>query len=164
MASNAENVFIWWRHHVNGMHLLYRWTRTVFYMFAYRSAFCFYMRQHETCPLNLAAICRHARHEITPLPFTFFTRADCVHGNTSVCHPPQRLSWLAHDQQWSQDCGLHHAGTGTRDIINTLMPTQNGRLFPDDIFNCIFLDENVWISLEIPLKLFLGVKFTIFQH
>ena len=27
--------------------------------------------------------------------------------------------------------------------INTLRPRQNGRHFPDNIFNCIFLNENV---------------------
>ena len=26
------------------------------------------------------------------------------------------------------------------------------RYFPDDIFKCIFLNENVWISIKIPLK------------
>ena len=36
--------------------------------------------------------------------------------------------------------------------INTLRPRQNGCHFPDNIFNCIFLNENVWISLEISLK------------
>ena len=29
---------------------------------------------------------------------------------------------------------------------------QNGRHFPDDIFKWIFLNENVWISINIPLK------------
>ena len=29
--------------------------------------------------------------------------------------------------------------------VNTLRPRQNGRYFPDDIFKCIFLNENVWI-------------------
>ena len=28
----------------------------------------------------------------------------------------------------------------------------NGRHFPDDIFKCIFLNENVWISYKISLK------------
>ena len=32
-------------------------------------------------------------------------------------------------------------------IINTLRPRQNGCHFPDDIFKCIFLDENVLISI-----------------
>ena len=36
--------------------------------------------------------------------------------------------------------------------INTLMPRQNGRYFPDDIFECIFLKENVWIPIKISLK------------
>ena len=36
--------------------------------------------------------------------------------------------------------------------INTLRPTQNGRHFADDIFKCIFLNENVWISIKISLK------------
>ena len=36
--------------------------------------------------------------------------------------------------------------------VNTLRPWQNGRHFQDDIFKCIFLNENVWISLKISLK------------
>ena len=36
--------------------------------------------------------------------------------------------------------------------INTLRPRQNGRQFPDDTFKCIFLNENIWISIKIPLN------------
>ena len=36
--------------------------------------------------------------------------------------------------------------------MNTLRPRQNGRHFADDIFKCIFLNENAWISLKISLK------------
>ena len=36
--------------------------------------------------------------------------------------------------------------------INTLRPRQNGRHFADDTFKCIFLKENVRISIEISLK------------
>ena len=36
--------------------------------------------------------------------------------------------------------------------INTLRPRQNGRHFADDIFKCIFLNENIWISIKISLK------------
>ena len=36
--------------------------------------------------------------------------------------------------------------------INTLRQKQNGRHFADDIFKCIFLNENVWISIKISLK------------
>ena len=35
---------------------------------------------------------------------------------------------------------------------NTLKPRQNGRHIPDDIFKCIFLNEYVWIRIEISLK------------
>ena len=37
-------------------------------------------------------------------------------------------------------------------IFNTLSPRQNGRHFPDDIFKCLFLNENAWISIKISLK------------
>ena len=36
--------------------------------------------------------------------------------------------------------------------INTLKPRQNGRHFADNIFKCIFLNENVSISTKISLK------------
>ena len=36
--------------------------------------------------------------------------------------------------------------------INTLRPRQDGRHFPDNILKCIFLNENVWILIEISLK------------
>ena len=36
--------------------------------------------------------------------------------------------------------------------LNTLKLRQNGCHFPDDIFKCIFLNENMWISIKIPLK------------
>ena len=37
-------------------------------------------------------------------------------------------------------------------FFNTLRPKQNERNFADDIFKCIFLNENVWISSKISLK------------
>ena len=37
-------------------------------------------------------------------------------------------------------------------LFNTLRLRQNGRRFPDNIFKCIFLYENVWISIKISLK------------
>ena len=36
--------------------------------------------------------------------------------------------------------------------FNTLRPRQNGRQLADDIFKCIFLNENVWISIRIFFK------------
>ena len=37
-------------------------------------------------------------------------------------------------------------------MVNTLRPRQNGRHFLDDIFKCIFLNETVWISIQISLR------------
>ena len=37
-------------------------------------------------------------------------------------------------------------------MINTLRPRQNGCHFADNIFKCIFLNENVWISLKFVPK------------
>ena len=36
--------------------------------------------------------------------------------------------------------------------FNTLRPRQYGRPFPENIFKCILLNANVWISLKISLK------------
>ena len=36
------------------------------------------------------------------------------------------------------------------------MLRENGRPFPDDIFKCIFVNENVWISITISLKFVLN--------
>ena len=36
--------------------------------------------------------------------------------------------------------------------LNTLRPKQNGQPFPDDLFKLIFVNENVWTSIEISQK------------
>ena len=36
--------------------------------------------------------------------------------------------------------------------LNTLWPRQNGCHVPDEILKCIFLNENISISIGIPLK------------
>ena len=36
--------------------------------------------------------------------------------------------------------------------FNSLRLRQNGRYIPDDIFKCIFFNENVQISIKISLK------------
>ena len=42
--------------------------------------------------------------------------------------------------------------SGPQLTLNTLRPWQNGRHFADDVFKCIFLNENMWILLKISLK------------
>ena len=48
--------------------------------------------------------------------------------------------------------------------LNTLRVRQNGCHFTDDIFKCIFLNENVWIPIKFHWNLFLRVQLTIFQY
>ena len=40
--------------------------------------------------------------------------------------------------------------------FNILRPRQNGHHFIDDIYKCIFLIENVWISINMSLSFVLG--------
>ena len=40
----------------------------------------------------------------------------------------------------------------SRWMFNTLRLRQNGRHLPDDIFKCILLNENVWITTKNSLK------------
>ena len=37
-------------------------------------------------------------------------------------------------------------------MLNSSPPGQNGRHFADNMFKCIFLNENIWISNKISLK------------
>ena len=48
--------------------------------------------------------------------------------------------------------------------VNILRPRQNGRHFADDIFKCIFVNENARVSIKISKLLFLMIQLTIFQH
>ena len=66
----------------------------------------------------------------------------------AICMSPAHNEWMTSTVGWVIFCSLS-------DIIswvNTLRPRQNGRHFADDIFKWIFLNENVWIPIEISLK------------
>ena len=59
------------------------------------------------------------------------------------------VKWFRPDLQASwgtTTCGHHMSAWPTYNR------GQNGRHFPDDIFKCIFLNENAWISINISLK------------
>ena len=47
--------------------------------------------------------------------------------------------------------GIFLLMNGKLNNFNTLRPRQNGHHFPDDIFECIFVNANVWTSLKITL-------------
>ena len=54
------------------------------------------------------------------------------------------------DQCWSRS--MTPNGFIKQQWVNSLRPRQNRRHFADDVFKVIFLNENVWISINISLK------------
>ena len=60
----------------------------------------------------------------------------------------QKISNLASDCVTPSNAKPCHA----RRSFNTFRPRQDGRHFQDDVFKWIFLNENVWISVEVLLK------------
>ena len=63
------------------------------------------------------------------------------------------INKLTKDISWKQKNKLHaeHLNKCTLNF-NTLGQRQNGHHFTDDIFKGIFLNENIMISIKIPLK------------
>ena len=57
------------------------------------------------------------------------------------------LAFLFKISVWSSICFI-----GNAPYINSLRQRPNRRHFADDIFKCIFENENEWISPRIPLK------------
>ena len=65
--------------------------------------------------------------------------------NRGICD-----AYMRHFGKWRLFFMTHICDTRPR-WVNTLRPRQNAQHFPDDIFKCIFLTENVWISIGISL-------------
>ena len=65
-----------------------------------------------------------------------------------------KAHWANMGPTWGrQDPHGPHVGPMNLAIrLNTLTPRQNGCHFPDDIFKCIFLNENLWISIKISVQ------------
>ena len=68
-------------------------------------------------------------------PMNQWTRIYTIYISVSQ-NEPDTLIVMWPDHQW----------------FNTWRPRQHGRHLPDDIFKCIFLNENVWTSIQISLK------------
>ena len=62
------------------------------------------------------------------------------------------LAYASRRVQYEDDVGRHSASWNDNVNISTLRPTQNGRHFPDDNFKCIFLNENIWMSIKMSLN------------
>ena len=63
--------------------------------------------------------------------------------------------WMGTYSKWSlyQASKIHVCcGRAHSRLLNTLRLRQNGRHLADDIFKCISLNENVWITIMMSLK------------
>ena len=67
---------------------------------------------------------------------------------------PVTTPWFVHCRQIFQHKPIKLAMDR---LVNTLRPKQNCHHFAGDIFNSIFLNENIWILLKISLKFVLDV-------
>ena len=78
-------------------------------------------------------------------------------------HPRLQSSWGQHGAHlgpvgprcapcWPHETCYEGCHGSSPSCFNTLRPRQNGRHFRDDIIKCIFLNESIWISIEISLK------------
>ena len=71
--------------------------------------------------------------------------------NDSVWTPKLSLSLTLPTSSRKRLIMLSHDSCQHKEI-NTLRPRQNGRHFADDIFKCIFFNENVWFPIKISLN------------
>ena len=77
------------------------------------------------------------------------------HPNPNHPHPhppPQKKKIYLHFWSNLEVIEYKYVMYPLRCVIITLRPRQNGRHFPVDIFKCISLNENLWISIKISLK------------
>ena len=70
--------------------------------------------------------------------------------NTTISLPGGKLIYLV-VSRWSITSNDITVGSYNKSRINTLMPRQDGHRFADDIFKCIFLNENIWILSALVL-------------
>ena len=61
--------------------------------------------------------------------------------------------WHSHEGNFTANSqNIYPWYESENDLFNTLRPRQNGDHFADDIFKCIFFNENEWILTKISLK------------
>ena len=79
-------------------------------------------------------------------------RAVCHHLNIRFKSLPTPIVEIFSVAFTERHLHRRHRWPITKVLVNTLRPRQNRRHFADDVFKCIFLNENVWIWINIWLK------------
>ena len=69
-----------------------------------------------------------------------------------LCGSPSILCYLIHAASFKPVPRTMMTKLLTIYCINSLRPRRNRPHFADDIFKCIFLNENVWIPIKFSLK------------
>ena len=77
-------------------------------------------------------------------------KSSYLHNGNSYTDKTESLYWISHPG-FCNDLMHSNSNQLPEPMFNTLRLRQNGRHFSDDICKCIFLNENVWISIEVPL-------------
>ena len=92
-------------------------------------------------------LCQSCLYNVVPIIDKFILVTQFPHWKHLTC-------W----QSWIWDilllffcCDVNGTIDEELDIPRPLRPRQNGRHFHDDIFTCIFLNENIWILIELSL-------------
>ena len=120
---------------------------------------CIYITALHWDPVHYEQ-CRHKSH-VCLLVFFFVDlyRVSYIVLKHPVVHKENRVFPLIGASRWCSSTNYKSFYTDQWNyfnilstLFNTLRPRQNRRHLPDDIFICIFLNENVWISIKISLK------------
>ena len=105
-------------------------------------------------PVNWAPFCR----QNTQVHFIKFRFHWILQWSILIIIQHQFRYWLGIRQetshylkQWSPCLLMHRCGIWPQ-RVNSSPPGQNGCHFTDDIFKCIFMNNNVWISIRISLE------------
>ena len=91
-----------------------------------------------------------------PYPRMFYSEQKCAHfcSESSILGYGTGAFWdlWIRSIHFLQNTQINIIIPAAELTLNSLRLRQNGCHFPDDILKCIFLDENVWISIKISFK------------
>ena len=108
-------------------------------------------RHHGRSWFSCVYVCVYTWVELARIPrqlSTMLVSCQTSFGNGHIDHKMPQLILLGHK--------ISNAWTRGPIGVNTLRPKQNDHHFAADIFKCILLNEMVWISINISLKLVPG--------
>ena len=129
----------------SGHRQLWYWLYQVHVSLSFTIIYFSYLRHHKAHKWENMQI-----HFCVSLTKISTTRANQLCALCNLCN----LHWIKYRQR------PHRNTSGCNDVsykwictfVNTLRPGQDDCKHPDDIFKYIFLNDNIWISIEISLK------------